>query len=447
MYDVIVVGARCSGAPTAMLLARAGHRVLLLDRAALPSGKPMSTHLLHPPAIRALRDWGLLDAVASSGCPPIREYGLVEGALDFMAPIPPAGDVDVAYAPRRHVLDRVLVEAAVASGAELRDRVSVRELLRDGDAVVGVRAQSASGAEFTEHARFVVGADGTNSLVARAVAAPAYRTRPPLTRGLWTYWSGLPVPDVPTFRVDGRYVFAWPTNDEQTLVGIAWRAGEYPAEADAERAYFDALHATAPEFADRVRAATRAEDWMRGAIPNFLREPYGPGWALVGDAAYSKDPCTAQGITDAFRDAGLLAEALHQGLTGERPAADALAEYHLRRDGHAVPYYEYTCDFATLVPYPPEVCELLCLATENAAVASDLVGLFGQTVSPADFFSSAGVRELFATLPRPERLRLSMRFARRLLLGAGDPAGRPARLAERLIAGKLGAMSQFLLRP
>jgi flavin-dependent dehydrogenase len=444
MYDAIVIGARCAGAPTAMMLARAGHRVLLVDRASFPSDKPMSTHLLHPPAVLQLRRWGMLERVVRTGCPPIRDYGFVEGALDFMAPLPPIEDVGVAYAPRRHLLDQILVEEAVAAGVELREGVSVRELLRDGDAVAGVRAQHRDGREFTERARVVVGADGTNSLVARTVQAPQYRVRAPLTRGLWTYWSQLPVPNVPTFRANGRYVFAWPTNDDQTLVGIAWKAAEYP-QADPEDAYFAALHDTAPAFAERVHAATRAERWLRGSIPNFFRKPYGPGWALVGDSAYSKDPCTAQGISDAFRDADSLAAALHQGLSGERAMATALAEHARRRDAHAIPYYEYTCDFATLEPYPPDVIELLCLATEGGRTASDLVGLFGQTVSPADFFSSTGIRTLFGSVPDPDRLGWRLRFARWLMLGLGRHSRSSGRLADRLVARQLGEMGQFLV--
>ena len=171
-YDAIVVGARCGGAPTAMLLARKGYRVLLLDRAGFPSDT-LSTHYIHQPGIARLARWGLLDRIVASNCPPVRQLLFDVGPFALAGTPPPADGVAEAYAPRRTVLDQILVDAAVAAGAELRPHFSVQELLTDGDRVTGVRGRAAGGVAVTERAHLVIGADGVRSLVARAVQAPA----------------------------------------------------------------------------------------------------------------------------------------------------------------------------------------------------------------------------------------------------------------------------------
>jgi 2-polyprenyl-6-methoxyphenol hydroxylase-like FAD-dependent oxidoreductase len=144
MYDAIVVGARCAGAPTAMLLARAGHRVLLVDRAEFPSDT-LSTHAIHAPGIAALRRWGVLDAVLATGCPPIDAYSFDFGMFGLRGTPRPCDGSSTAYAPRRYLLDAILVEAAAAAGAEVREHFSVADLVVEDGAVVGVRGHDAEG--------------------------------------------------------------------------------------------------------------------------------------------------------------------------------------------------------------------------------------------------------------------------------------------------------------
>lgn len=446
MYDVIVVGARCAGSPTAMLLARRGHRVLLLDRATFPSDSPLSTHLVHPPAIMRLARWGLLDELRATGCPPIHEYGLECGPVDLMAPLPPAGDVDVAYAPRRRVLDDILVRAAVDSGAELREGVSVQELLTEPDGtVVGVRGRTREGTVVEERARVVVGADGTRSRVAQLVGATEYHVRPPLLTSYWSYFAGLAVKDVPTFRAHHKYAFAWPTNDNLVLVGMAWRAADFrKLPGGADEVFLPAFEEIAPAFAERLRDAERAERWMSGSVPNFFRTAHGPGWALVGDAGYSRDPCTASGITEATRAADFLAEALHEGLSGTRPMAEALADYQRRRDTASRPFYEYTTDFATLDDYPADVLQLLDAATRSEWHAAALSGLFAQTTSPQEFFSIDSMARLLTGPLAGELTHWRLRALRALV---GGPTGRTRRargLGQRLVNGRLGPLGSYL---
>src|SRR5690349_11462940 len=142
MYDAIVVGARCAGSPTAMLLARKGYRVLLLDRASFPSDT-LSVHYIHQPGVAALARWGLLETVIATGCPPVRQQRIDLGPFALVGAPSPADGIADAYAPRRTVLDTILIEAAAAAGAEVRQRFSVQEILMDGERVTGIRGRDA----------------------------------------------------------------------------------------------------------------------------------------------------------------------------------------------------------------------------------------------------------------------------------------------------------------
>ena len=344
MYDAIVIGARCAGSPTAMLLARAGYRVLLLDRATFPSDH-LSTHYIQPQGVQALERWGLLEAVIATGAPAITSFD-VYGAGDQLLMQPPMDGP--AYCPRRYLLDKILVDAAVAEGAELREGALVEEILMDGDTVTGVRGRSRDGASVVEHARYVIGAEGHHSLVADAVGADKYREREALTGGYYSYWSGVDLPGAEIYVSDRGGVLAFPTNGGLACIAAGRARAEFAAyRADIENTFFSILDAS-PKFASKVRAGVREERWMGTAdVPNFFRKPWGPGWALVGDAGYMKDPTTGWGIADAFRDAEFLAKALDLALSGRKPAVEALAGYQQRRDAAALPVYEITLQMAS----------------------------------------------------------------------------------------------------
>src|SRR5215203_1689276 len=136
-FDAIIVGARCAGSPLAMLLARKGYRVLVVDRATFPSDT-VSTHILHPLGAKALSEWGLLDRLAASGCPPIHTYTFDFGPFT-LAGAPGTSDAPVAYCPRRTVLDKLLVDAAAEAGAEIREGFSVEDVLIEDGCTVGIR--------------------------------------------------------------------------------------------------------------------------------------------------------------------------------------------------------------------------------------------------------------------------------------------------------------------
>jgi flavin-dependent dehydrogenase len=360
-YDAIVVGARCAGAPTAMLLARRGHRVLLLDKATFPSDT-MSTHVVHPPGVAALARWGLLDRLRATGCPPIATYSFDFGPVKIAGSPRPIDGVDVAYCPRRTALDALLVDAAVEAGVELREGFTVDEVLRSDLGVTGVRGHARGRGSVVERASVVIGADGLHSVVARSVQAPAYDERPSRMAMYYAYWSDLPVGGfTTTIRAEhGRGWAAAPTNDGLTVLGFGWPVDEFRANrSDLERSFLETV-AIDPAFAERVHAATRESRFVGSAqLGGYFRKPFGPGWALVGDAGYHKNPITARGITDAFRDAELLSAAVADALAGRRDYDEAMAGYQRARDEDARPVYEMTDDSARLLPPPPELQQML----------------------------------------------------------------------------------------
>lgn len=406
-YDVIVVGARCAGSSTAMLLARYGYRVLIVDRATFPSDTN-STHLIHPPGVAALQRWGLLDRVIATGCPPIDTYAFDFGPFTLSGS-PRAPDLPVAYAPRRTVLDELLVDAAAESGAEIREGFTVNELVTEDGAVVGIRGHGRNDRRtVSEHARVVVGADGLHSLVARIVRPEQYHEHPPLLCGYYTYWSGLPMGGRwEAYDRPGRAFAAWPTNDDLTLVIAGWPYREFEAnKKDLEGNYLQTLELV-PLFAERLRTATREARLVGAVVPNFFRKPYGPGWVLVGDAGYNKDFVTAQGIQDAFQDAELCATALHETFAGGRPFDAALGEYQSRRDERVLPMYEFTLESAALEPPPPELRRLLAAVHGNQEAMDQFARVNAGVESPADFFAPDNVERILAAAERPPGRRAS----------------------------------------
>jgi flavin-dependent dehydrogenase len=345
MYDAIVVGARCGGAPTALLLARRGYRVLLVDRAAFPSDT-ISTHWIGYEGLVRLQRWGLLELVAASNCPPTlrrvtdQSGARLDGTIQSRDGLPPG------YAPRRFVLDALLVNAAMAAGAEFRQGFAMNDLLCEDGRVSGVIGPTTHGGRVVERARIVVGADGRNSRVAQLVGAPAYSLVPASTCAYYTYWADTAVDGLYSWSSSEhrRYQIAFPTNDGLVCLLIGWPRSEFQAvRANLEAEYLRALD-LAPEIAERVRCGRRAERISGTAdLPNFFRRPFGPGWALVGDAGHHKDPMQARGIRDAFRDAELLVEAIDTGHSGDQPLDVALAVYEQQRNAAALPLYETLC--------------------------------------------------------------------------------------------------------
>ena len=388
-FDAIVVGARCAGSPTAMLLSQKGYRVLVVDRATFPSDT-VSTHVVQPLAVAALARWGLLDRLIATGCPPIHTYTYDFGPVTI-AGAPGTESSPVAYCPRRTILDKLLVDAAAGAGAEIREGFTVEEILIEDGRVAGIKGHAKGGAAVTERAKVVVGADGRHSLVAEAVRPDQYNEKPPILAPYYTYWSGLPIDGrFDTYIRPMRGFAIAPTHDGLTLTVGGWPYAEFDANKKDVEGHFLKLFDAVPEIAERVRGAKRVAPIAGAPVSNFFRKPYGPGWALVGDAGYNKDPITAQGINDAFRDAEQVATALDQSFSGARPFDAAMGDYQRARDEHSLAMYEFTCQLATLEPPPPEMQQMLGAIQGNQKAMDGFAQMNAGTISPMEFGAVVG---------------------------------------------------------
>jgi 2-polyprenyl-6-methoxyphenol hydroxylase-like FAD-dependent oxidoreductase len=386
-YDVIVVGARAAGAATAMLLARAGLRVLAVDRARFPSDT-LSTHAIQLTGVSRLRRWGLIDRLGIAGTPATREvrfdleYAVLHGRF------PDFDGVDALHSPRRTVLDALLVDAAREAGAEVRENVTVEELTWDGNRVSGIRARERAGPSFGAQAWLVIGADGKHSFVANAVGAAAYRRVPPSSFACYTYWSGTDISGEIYQRPGRAVVAAFPTNDDLAVVFVSAPLADFAHfRSDVEGHYLKILDLCG-DLGDRVRAGRRAERFRTTPdLPHEFRVPHGPGWALVGDAGLVLDPISAQGISQAFRDAELLAEAVITAGAAGKPLGARLAQYHRRRDAAARPIFDFTSRLAEFAPPSPRQQLLMSAIAERPEQVQQFLGVFAGAIPQEQLFS------------------------------------------------------------
>ena len=352
-YDVIVVGARVAGSTLAALLGDAGVSVLLLDRARFPSTTP-STHFFRGAGMVAvLRRLGVLDAVLALGCPPLtRQFDYEDGAPDGVEEPPQEpGDIGYCLSVRRAPLDFILLERArAASTVEVIERARVRELLWDGDRVAGVALEDGRRA----HAALVVGADGRHSLVAKQVSPGVTHTAPPLRALYYRYVAGFPGPDgdrpdgAEFSLLDDEIAYVFPSDSGLTCVAISVNLETFGwLRRDLEPRWNERI-ACHRGLSTRVAIATAATR-LAGCGPerSYVRVPWGPGWALVGDAAMHQDPWSGLGMDSAGVHATFLADAIVEWLRRSADERTALAGYHQRRDAHGLPGYHETTRYAT----------------------------------------------------------------------------------------------------
>lgn len=329
-YDALIVGARCAGAATAMLLARAGAKVLVVDRE--PAGSDtMSTHALMRCAVEQLDRWGLLENLIAAGTPRVRWTTFHYGAKSYPVEIRPSGGIDGLIAPRRSLLDGELVTAARAAGAEVRHRTSLVGLVHDATGRVrGARLSPAQGSDYEVSADLVIGADGRRSTLARHVKAQTLIETPNRSGCVYAYFEGIRDRGYQWFYDTRATAGAIPTNSGLHCVFAAVPDGVFRAArsgADPKALLLTlAAKANAEVARELVEADLRERPILFSGANGHLRQSQGPGWALVGDAGYFKDPVSAHGISDALRDAELLSRAV----LGAKP--DALASYQDTRD-------------------------------------------------------------------------------------------------------------------
>jgi flavin-dependent dehydrogenase len=375
-HDVIIVGARAAGSALAGLLARLSHDVIVVDRADLPSDT-VSTHQIARTGMVALRRWNLVDELRGSGSPALREITFHRAEGSVTRPIRPSCEVEYFLAPRRYVLDTLLAEAAVRSGAQLRTGVNVVGVRRAGNGrVTSVYGRDRRGRDVELSARFVVGADGLHSRIARSVGAEVVDCRPDGGTARYAYYTGLPWSGIEFYVADGVLAGIFPTHEAEACVWVCTPVTSGRRDFDGE------LQRVAPDLARRLRGGRRTSSvsGMRRS-PNHLRRAGGAGWALVGDAGFHRDPISAHGISDAFRDAELLAGCLDAALRGRVEEPVAMDAYERQRDGALADIFDLTC---ALGAYPP-VSEFLDLMRQlGRAIDIEAAALAGRPIHAPD---------------------------------------------------------------
>ena len=388
MYDVIIIGARCAGSALALLLVRAGMKVLVVERKQFPSDT-MSGHYIHPAGVSFLRRHNLFERLVSTKTPPLHTVNVDFGPIVLSGtPAPAADGTTDGYAPRRYIFDTMLAGAACDAGVEIWQETNFVTPIVENDRVVGIRGTTRVGREVEARATIVVGADGKRSKLAATVGSTLYNAIPSTGCTYYTYWSGFDAPHTHLFVREGQFYVVAPTNDGLTFIGIVRPRSEFGrVRSDVAAAYRSAA-AKVDWIADRLATAKQAERFVGTSdLGGFFRQPHGPGWALVGDAGYHKDPITAQGMTDALLHSELLAEAILRGLRMGHSLEEELSCYHRQRDSNVAAMYAMTNEMARLAAPPAEVAALVASIKDDPHETGRYLGLISGTVDIDEYFS------------------------------------------------------------
>jgi menaquinone-9 beta-reductase len=433
--DAIVVGARCAGSAAAAALARAGRRVVALDRVVFPADT-ISTHLIWPGGVAELQALGALERVRALGAPPLPLALAGAGELAIRGDYTPVDGIDYALCVRRPGLDAALVATARAAGAEIRERCAVTDLVHAAGRVAGVRYRDADGGERELRAPLVVGADGRRSTVARfAGAQRPYRERPSGRACFFAYWEDAR-PDWRTtaaqWREGAELGTAFPCDGGLLLVLLQppeARAGAFRADLAGE---YTRTVASIPGLAERLQGC-RQDTKVRAAtgIASYFRHSSGPGWALAGDAGHFKDPVTAQGIRDALRYGRRLGEAAAPLLEDAGALDRALRDWERERERDCLEVYQWTNLLARGEPLSPLEAELYRAASQDPLLARRMADVFARSARPSDVLSAP---------------RTALLAARALRRRGGDRAATLAGAARDLATGLGDAVERLSLR-
>ncbi len=398
MYDVVIVGGRCAGSSLALLLAQANLKVLIVDRSNLPSDKINSTHLIWHAGAACLQRWGLLDRLLATGCPLQRRFLLDLGMFQLRSNVELRDCiVDGAVAPRRDVLDGLLLEEALAVGAELRDEAHVSDLLTENGRVTGVRIRTETGGSEDIPARVTIGADGINSTIAKLASATEASAQDKQQQTYFAYFSGVAFEEVEFYSRPGRMGFIWKTNHDQVVAGLCCRLADVDAlRADTVSAFWAEMEAISPDLAARLKAGRQESEIRTGGTRSFIRQASGSGWALTGDAGMNMDPISAQGISNSFLQAEMLSDAIIRGFAEGNPD-EALAAFGEKRNETLGPIYAFTSEMARLDPEPPaEIIQLFMGLAKSQTDTDAYFGVFAQTVPVAEFFAPENMGRIMA---------------------------------------------------
>lgn len=408
MYDVIVVGARCSGSATALNLARKGARVLVVDRTSFPSDA-LSTHFLWPRGLSYLNRWGVLDRVLAQ-TPSGKQFDFARDGIEFSCETPVEsvrarleavhgsgeGALGTYASVRRLVLDKLLVDAAVEAGVEFRPHFPVEGLLWEDGRVVGIKAHLTDGTKVEERARFVIGADGRNSSVGKWVDAAVSDVDSECTFAYWTYFSGFSVPAAKMEKRGRLALVVVPTNFNANMTLVFGPKEWLPLfKKNHQENYFRAASFVNPGLGETLRTSGKQEEKLYGVVDQkaFKRRAAGPGWLLVGDAACTKDQCTAIGMTHAFRDAELAAETIHLALAGQDEAKLG-DSYCQRRDQDLDGYYQWVGRQAKMAAATEDDLRFMSVLKNQQAWANAFAGMYGDALPISAFLSDIRPRVL-----------------------------------------------------
>jgi flavin-dependent dehydrogenase len=395
MWDAVIVGARCAGASAALLLARRGRRVLLVDRATFPSDT-MSTLYIHQPGVALLDRWGLLDSVVASGCPRLDTIRSIVHDVELRGPVAAYGAVTANYAPRRYILDQLLIDAAVSAGAEFAEGTSLSDVLWEDGRAAGVRLRTKDGKEVSERTGLVIGADGMRSRLAELVGAPYVIEDPSASCAYYTGWTGMSRGFETRVR-SGSGMAKVPTNDGVTFVITYFPQESFRAiKINPLKAHLGCVRALSPELFEQISAGEQAVRLQgTGDQRNFFRKAHGPGWVLIGDAGLHLDSITAQGITHAFVQADLLSESLGDEL-GDRKRVDAtLSSFASQTHDMLANEYKRTLEAASL-HIPDSRLEVLREISRMPALTERYFALLAGIISIDDFLTPelAGILDM-----------------------------------------------------
>jgi flavin-dependent dehydrogenase len=402
-YDALIVGGRVAGASLAQLLARQGRRVLVADRDEFPSDT-MSTHFMNMIAVGALKRLGVLDDILAAGFRPITRHRTWIDDCCFEGPAGSPGAFSLA--PRRIVLDAVLLEHAVKAGAQFEQRTRATSLLLEDGRVVGAVLQTTGGERREVRARVVIGADGKSSKVAEWVDAQEYDAVPALRPAYYGYYHGIeprPEATVEIWFGGDQIGFVFPMREGEDCIAIELQPEDFDEFRSDHAAAFDARVRRLPDMARRMQTA-HLEGKVIGVkgIDNYFRKPYGPGWALTGDAGYLKDPITGLGIGDALEQAFMLAESLGAWFNGADWEA-TMSAFQQKRDQTMKPMYDATLDYVRMRDIGPVEQALLRAVvispTLMRTVAHAMVAQLPSLLSPAAYGRTAFVSRFLWPVP------------------------------------------------
>lgn len=383
-FDVIIVGARCAGAPLATMLARAGLRVCVLDKDRFPSDTP-STHGIQPAGVLVLERIGILEDLLKLA-PPMGRGRMVfdedVAVIDDVVAITGAPVLSV----RRILLDEILVNAAAEAGAEVRTRTAVTGLVVERGRVAGVTT-----AEGELRAPIVVGADGTRSAVAKLVGAKEYHPTPNGRVFMWAYYEADPTNgEMWIGKIGDTAYLVTPTDNGLTLVAACPSIDRRDeVRADREAVYGAGVRGW-PELHVGIAGARREGPIHTMAnMHGFFRTSAGPGWALVGDAGHFKDPTPGQGIADALRQAEKLAVAIQRALNGPDPPDQILHEWWRWRDEDAWEMYWFAHDVGAAGSTPPLRRQVQRRIASDPKLTTAMVRIFNHDLRPSQVFTPA----------------------------------------------------------